>query len=60
MIKPFTLQLEEVSEKIGVPVSTLRQWIKEEKIRATKPGKKVLVYWTSVEDYLKKSEYKTA
>lgn len=53
---PITITLKQTQEMFNVKVGTLRQWIREGKIKATKPGKEVLVYTDSLVKYLKVSE----
>lgn len=56
MSKLRLIKLQDLSEEIHIPVRTLKDYIKKEKLRATKPGREILVYWDSVEEMLKKNE----
>jgi excisionase family DNA binding protein len=58
--KPFLLTLEELSEIIKMPVRSIRLKIQKGELRATKPGRSVLVYWDSVLEMLKRNEQKAS
>jgi excisionase family DNA binding protein len=58
--KPFLLTLEQLSQEINMPVRTIRLRIQKGELRATKPGRSVLVYWDSVVEMLKRSEMKAS
>jgi len=56
MSKKITITIEEASEMTGASIRSIRQWIKAGKIRATKPGKHLLIFCDSLYEYLKKCE----
>jgi excisionase family DNA binding protein len=50
------LSPEEVGERLGVSVYTVRRWIKEGKIRAFKPGKEYRVRVADLEEFFRTRE----
>jgi excisionase family DNA binding protein len=47
---------EEVGERLGVSVYTVRRWIKEGKLRAFKPGKEYRIQESDLEEFLRTRE----
>lgn len=60
MKKPYLMTLEQLSEELNIPVKTLRLRIRQGHLRATKPGRNIMVYWDSVLEMLKRSEVKAS
>jgi excisionase family DNA binding protein len=60
MRKPYLMTLEQLSQELNMPVKTLRLKIRQGQLRATKPGRQVMVYWDSVLEMLKRNEMKPA
>lgn len=58
MVAPQFLFLEEVAELTRVPVSCVRFWIRTGKLASLKPGRRVLVRRSELDDFLKASERK--
>ncbi len=50
------LFLEEVAELMRVPVSSVRYWIRKGRLQSLKPGRRVLVRRTELQDFLARSE----
>jgi excisionase family DNA binding protein len=50
--KPEMLTLQQCSERVGLPVYTLRRWANEGKIIHVLCGKKVLVNYGKLLDFL--------
>jgi excisionase family DNA binding protein len=48
--------LKEISEKLQLPVNTLRQHIKAGKLKASKLGKHIRISEQQLKDYLKLNE----
>ena len=49
------LTVEDISAEIGVPVETVRSWIRNKKLPAYRPGKNYLVKREDLETFLKES-----
>ena len=47
---------EEVGERLGVSVYTVRRWVKEGKLRAFKPGKEYRIQESDLEEFLRTRE----
>jgi|GEM_PF-3661751 len=60
MSDPLTVTLETASEKSGLSKKVLTELIRKGKVRATKPGKNVLVYWASLKEHLSKHTVRSA
>jgi excisionase family DNA binding protein len=50
------LVLEEVAAVMRVPVSSVRYWIRKGRLQSLKPGRRVLVRRTELQDFLTRSE----
>lgn len=53
---PCMLQIERASQELGLDKDLLRRLIKSKKIKATKPGKRWLIYTSSIVKFLKRHE----
>lgn len=53
---PTTMTVAEVCAEFSFATRTLHRYIKDGKIKATKPGNKILIYSDSVLRFLKKHE----
>jgi excisionase family DNA binding protein len=47
------LTAEDISEMLGVPVDSVRQWIRDKRLKATKPGRQWLVRQKDLDEFLK-------
>ena len=50
------LFLEEVAAVMRVPVSSVRYWIRKGRLQSLKPGRRVLVRRTELQDFITRSE----
>ena len=50
------LFLEEVAALMRVPVSSVRYWIRKGRLQSLKPGRRVLVRRTELQEFLARSE----
>ncbi len=49
------LSVEDVSKELGVPVETVRSWIRNKKLPAYKPGKHYLIRPEDLDKFIKDS-----
>ena len=56
MRRSVTLTLADASAETGIAIGTLREYVKKGLIKATKPGKLVLIYSESLLKFLKQNE----
>ncbi len=47
------LTAEDISEMLGVPVDSVRQWIRDRRLKATRPGRQWLVKREDLEQFLR-------
>jgi len=49
------LNAKDISEMLGVPQDSVRQWIRDKRLKATKPGREWLVRKSDLEEFLKEN-----